>query len=147
MMSKTWKWILGIVLGLVVLAGLGFVAASYFGFGHMSFLSGPAYAGRPMMNEYGFGNRGPMDGFRDFRQPMMGRRGFGGYGFFGLPFLFLGGFLRLIIPLGLLALVAFFAYRIGRQAGLKAALATPVSTPTTETKPQEPPQGPNQTVA
>ena len=125
-MSRTWKWILGIVLGLVVLAGVGFLAASYFGFGHMSFWGGP------MMNGYGFNNRGPMQGFRDFRHPMMGGRGFGGYGFIGLPFLFFGGLLRLVFPLAVLALVAFFAYRAGKQAGLRAAAVVPAPPPEPE---------------
>jgi hypothetical protein len=139
-MSRTWKWILGIVLGLAVIAGLGFVAVSYFGFGHISFFGGPAYASRPMMNGYGFNNRGPMEGFRDFRAPLMGRRGFGGYGFIGLPFLFLGGFLRLVIPLGVLALVAFFAYRAGKHAGMNAALATGTSVPAPAPDPKEAPE-------
>ena len=118
-MSKTWKWILGIALGLVILAGVGFVAASFFGFGHMSFLGGPAYAGRPMMDGYGFGNRGPVDGFRDFRHPMMNGRGF--YPFGG--FFFLGGLLRLIIPLAILVAVGYFAYQKGKKDGATETLA------------------------
>jgi hypothetical protein len=117
-MSKTWKWILGITLGLVILAGVGFVAASFFGYGHMSYWGGPAYNSRPMMNGYGFGNRGPVD---EFRHPMMGGRGFGGYGFVVLPFFFIGGLLRLVFPLAILGLVAFFSYRAGKQAGMKTA--------------------------
>ena len=145
-MSKTWKWIIGIVLGLVVLAGLGFAAAIYFGFGHMAFLGGPGYAGRPMMNGYGFNNRGPVEGFRDFRQPMMGGRGYGAFGYFGLPFLFFGGLFRLVIPLIILALAIFFSYRAGKRAGMKTVQATPVAAPVTDSKPQEPPEGTNQTV-
>ena len=109
-MSKTWKWILGIVLGLVVLAGMGFAAAYFFGFGHMAFRAGPAYSGHPMMDDYGFGTRG-------FRQPMVGGRGF--YPFGG--FFFLGGLLRLIFPLGILALVGYFSYRAGKKAGMNNA--------------------------
>jgi len=117
-MSKTWKWILGIVLGLVILFGVGFAAASFFGFGHMPFWGGPAYSGHPMMNDYGFGNRG-------FQHPMMGGRGFGGYGFFSLPFLFLGGLLRLVVPLAVLALVAYFSYQQGKKAGMSAVRSEP----------------------
>lgn len=121
-MSKTWKWILGITLGLVVLAGVGFAATYYFGFGHMSFGVGPAYAGHPMMDEYGFGNRGPADGFRNFRHPMMGGRGF--YPFGG--FFFLGGLLRLIFPLAVLAAVGYLAYRKGKKDGVaQVTAATP----------------------
>ena len=104
-MSKTWKWILGIVLGLVILAGVGFAAASFFGFGHMSFRVGPAYSGHPMMDDYGF---------RDFRHPMMGGRGF--YPFSG--FFFLGGLLRLIFPLAVLVAVGYFAYKKGKRDGV-----------------------------
>ena len=109
-MSKTWKWILGIAIGLVVLAGVGFVAANYFGFGHMAYYGRTAYSGHPMMDDYGFGARG-------FRQPMMGGRGF--YPFGG--FFFLGGLLRLIFPLGILALVGYFSYRAGKKAGFNNA--------------------------
>jgi hypothetical protein len=139
-MSKTWKWILGIVLGLVVLAGVGFAAAYFFGFGHMAFRVGPAYAGHPMMDDYGFGNRAPMNGFRNSRGPMMGARGFGGYGFLGLPFLFFGGFLRLILPLGLLALVAYFSYRAGKKAGMNLAPVAPAPEPAIEAEPEEAPK-------
>jgi hypothetical protein len=67
-----------------------------------------------MMEGYGFGNR-------EFRQPMMGGRGFGGFGFLSLPFLFVGGLLRLVFPLAVLALVAYFAYQQGKKAGMAAA--------------------------
>jgi hypothetical protein len=118
-MSKTWKWILGIALGLVILAGVGFVAANFFGVGHMSFWGGPAYYGHPMMDGYGFGNR-------EFRQPMMGGRGFG---FLSLPFLFVGGLLRLVFPLAVLALVAYFAYQQGKRAGMAAVQSVPALEP------------------
>ena len=113
-MSKTWKWIIGILIGLVVLAGVGFVAAYYFGFGHMAFYGRTAYSGHPMMDDYGFGNRAPLNGYRNYRMPMMGGRGF--YPFGG--FFFLGGLLRLVFPLGILALVGFFSYRAGKKAGM-----------------------------
>jgi hypothetical protein len=125
-MSKTLKWILGITLGLVILFGLGFAAAYFFGFGHMSYWGGPDSYGRPMMDNYGFDNRGPMDGFWNFRRPMMGGRGFG---IFGLPFLFLGGLLRLIFPLGILVLVAYFSYRQGKRAGMAAVQSVPAPEP------------------
>jgi hypothetical protein len=128
-MSRTWKWILGIVLGLVILAGVGFVVASFFGYGHMSFWGGPAFTSRPMMDGNRFDERGPLGGYQDFRHPMMGGRGFGGYGWIGLPFFFIGGLLRLVFPLALLALVAFFAYRAGKQAGLRAAQVTTTPEP------------------
>ena len=134
-MSKTWKWILGIVLGLVILFGVVFVAANFFGFGHMSFRGGPAYFNHPMMDDYGFGNRAPMGGYQNFRQPMMGGRGF--YPFGGL--FILGGLLRLIFPLGILALVGYFSYRAGKKAGMNAGLAAPEAVPVIDAEPGEPP--------
>jgi len=119
-MNKTWKWILGIVLGLVVLFGVGFAVTYFFGFGHMSFRAGSAYSGHPMMDDYGFGNRGPMEGFREFHRPMMGGRGFYPLG----GFFFLGGLLRLIFPLAVLAAVGYFSYKKGRKDGVATALAS-----------------------
>jgi len=121
-MSKTSKWIIGIVIGLVVLAGIGFVAANYFGFGHMAYFGRMPYSGHTMMDDYGFGNRGPVDDFRNFRHPMMGGRGF--YPFGG--FFFLGGLLRLIFPLAILAAVGYFAYQKGKKdGGVETLAATP----------------------
>lgn len=136
-MSRTLKWILGIILGLVILAGVGFVVASFFGYGHMSFWGGPAFNSRPMMDGYGFGGRGPLDDFRGFRHPMMGGRGFGGFGFWSMPFFFLGGLLRLVLPLAILALVAFFSYRAGKQAGIRAAQVTNTPEPPPAPEPEE----------
>jgi len=133
-MSKTWKWILSITLGLVILAGVGFLAANFFGYGHMSFWGRPAYYGHPMMDDYGFGNRGPMGGYQNFRHPMMGGRGFYPWG----GFFFLGGLLRLIFPLGVLALVAYFSYQAGKKAGMNAALAVTAPEPVMDAEPEEP---------
>ncbi len=137
-MSKTWKWIFGIVLGLVILAGVGFAVVYFFGFGHMTFWGRPVYSGYPMMDDYGFWNRSPLDGPRTFRHPMMGGRGFDGYGSIGLPFLFFGGLLRLVFPLAVLALVAYFSYQAGKQAGMKAALAMPEPETVIEAEPEVP---------
>jgi len=128
-MSKTWKWILGIVLGLIVLAGIGFVVANYFGFGHMAFFGRTVYSGHPMMDDYGFNNRAPMNGYHNFRQPMMSGRGFFPFG--GL--FFLGGLLRLFFPLAILAAVGYFAYKRGKRDGAAEALPpVPEPTPTPE---------------
>jgi hypothetical protein len=134
-MSKTWKWIIGIVIGLVILAGVGFVAAYYFGFGHMAFFGRTAYSGHPMMGEYGFGNRAPLNGYRNDRMPMMGGRGFFFFPFGGL--FFLGGLLRLIIPLGVLVLVGYFSYRAGKKAGLNSVQNTPKVEPVTDTETEQ----------
>lgn len=116
-MSKTWKWILGITFGLVILVSVGLVVSNFFGYGHIYFWNRPTYYGHPMMEDYGFGKRLSMEGYRVFRHPMMGARGFYPPG----RFLFLGGLLRLIFPLGVLALVAYFSYKAGKKDGLAEA--------------------------
>ncbi|MBN1453885.1 MAG: hypothetical protein JW963_22915 [Anaerolineales bacterium] len=133
-MSKTWKWILGIVLGLVILVGVGYLTATFFGYGPMSYWGRPAVYGHPMMDDYGFGNRTPMDDFRNFRHPMMGGRGFYPFGGFFL----LGGLLRLVFPLGVLALVAYFSYQAGKKAGMNSVLAMPAPEPVMDVEPEKP---------
>lgn len=145
-MSKTWKWILGIVLGLVILFGVGFVAANFFGFGQMAFRAGPAISGHPMMDDYGFGNRAPMGGF-ERGMPMQGRRGPGGFGFMSLPFLFVGGLMRLVLALGVLALVVYFSYRAGKKAGMNTGLPAPEAEAVIEAEPGEPPKRKGRKVA
>ena len=48
---------------------------------------------------------------------------FGGFAPFGFGLMLVGGLLRLFVPLGLLALGAYFFYWTGKKAGLKAAPA------------------------
>jgi len=136
-MSRTLKWVLGIVAVLVVIA---IVAGGVWVLQNRSQImanvrpnaSLPNAQGNPggpngqnlPFGPRGFGNNGnrPLNGY-GFRTPMMGR----GYGFrygpFGMGLFFLGGFLRLIIPLGLLALVAFVFYQLGKRSGLSASTA------------------------
>jgi len=74
---------------------------------------------------YGFNSRRFGGGMRG---PMMGGRGFsrfGGWMPFGLGFMFLGGLLRLIIPLGVLALVAWLFYQLGRRSGTSNVQSSP----------------------
>jgi hypothetical protein len=147
-MSKAWKWILGVLAVLVI---VGVVAAVFVWWNHAPLgvrrtAALPQASGTPAPNTpyrqgqpgmpYGFNENRPnhMNGW-DFRGPMMQGRGFrqfGGFGPFGVGFFILGGLLRLIIPLAILALVAFLFYRLGRSAGASAgnsasAPATPAS--------------------
>lgn len=74
-----------------------------------------------------------MRGYGGFGPMMRGERGFSrfdrGFGYgpagmfmpFGFGLFFLGGLLRWIIPLGVLVLVAFLFYQMGKNAGLAAA--------------------------
>ena len=78
---------------------------------------------------------GPRGGF-DRRAPMCGGQSFGGrgipgYGFLPLPFMFFGGFLRLVLPLAVLAAVGYFAYKKGKHDGSAEVFAT--SAPAVET--------------
>ena len=64
---------------------------------------------------------------------MMGGRGsriFGGFMPFGMGFFLLGGLLHLIIPLGVLVLVAILFYVLGKRAGASSVAQTPPSNPT-----------------
>ncbi len=70
---------------------------------------------------------------------MMGSRGFRNFGGmmpFGIGFLILGGLLHLIIPLGILVLVAILFYWLGRRAGASYAARTAPSNPTTPEPPR-----------
>lgn len=129
-MKKIWKWILGILIVLVVvagLAGLAFVMRNNMITANFR----PGYGFQPRQN----GNAQP----RGWNEPMMrgggwgypmmgGERGFGRFG--GMPFGggFLFGGLMQLIPLALLALVVYGAYRIGKSSMKPAAIAA-TSTP------------------
>jgi zinc-ribbon domain len=107
-MKNFWKWILGIVIVLVVLFGLGIGARLLM----VNFL--PARAVE----------------LEGFRSPMMGGRGFDNFGMMhhGGGFMFLGW----LVPLLLVGLVAYGAYRLGKrksfQAPLPPAAAAPLRT-------------------
>jgi len=164
-MKNIWKWVLGIILVLVVVAALvavPFLMRNYMAanFNRPSVQNttpanpsnpttptNPQQRGfnGPMMRGFNQQGRGP-GGFNGFNGPMMrgGRnfqRGFmpfGGFGLFGFGFMFLGGLLHLAIPLLLLGLLFFGAYQLGMNSGLRSAQVTaaPVAQPVA---PAEPP--------
>ena len=131
-MRKFWKWILGILIVLVVVAGLVGLA---FVMRNNMFTANfrPGYGFQPQqrgnlppqsVNPQARGWYGPMmRGGDDWVRPMMGGRGFG-YSPFGLmPFGFMfGGFMGLI-PLALLALVFYAVYLIGKNSARPASVA------------------------
>jgi len=130
-MSKTWKWILGIVFALVVVVGValaarGFVVSHYMVAGSFNRFDGP------MERNYEH-FRHPMDGYRRFRHPIIG-----GYGFMAWPFMFFGGFLRLLFPLAVLGVVAYFFYKKGKQDGMAAMSVTTSESVDEVTPPEEP---------
>ena len=108
-MKSIWKWVLGILLVLVVIGLLVGSAFLLHGFGRggieaREFQGYGQFQRGPMMGEgqvFGFGG-GP-------------GRMMGGYGF-GLPLIGIClFFLRGLIPLALLALVVYGAYRMGKH--------------------------------
>jgi hypothetical protein len=168
-MSKVWKWILGILIVLVVVAlavGAVFLvrnrALMATAFRPVPLSNGqtqPNIQGTPNAPgtnpnpngqrgptmPFGFNNRrNPMNGF-GWRGPMMGGRGFEGFGgfmpfgMFGMGFFFLGGLLRLILPLGVLATVAFIFYQMGKRAGALSANSQTLAPAPSEPAPADPP--------
>jgi predicted lipid-binding transport protein (Tim44 family) len=136
-MSRTLKWVLGILAVLVLIAVVaGGVWVLQNRFQMMAsvrpYTAQPNAPGTPNApngqnppfgpRAFGGNRRNPMGGW-GFRGPMMGGRFFGRGMPFGMGFFFLGGLLRLIIPLGLLALVAILFYQLGKRAALPRAAA------------------------
>ena len=155
-MKKTWKWILGIIIILVVISAL--VAVPFAMRGYMlvnnqnwNLSQTRSRNNGPMMD----GNNGwqhPLipggQGDYNYRSgPMMG----GGRGFnndfhsfnrfspFGFGFQIVGGVLRLI-PLALFALLLYGVYQLGKRSGKRSSLAPapvyPEPAPATETTPK-----------
>lgn len=126
-MKINWKWVSGIGLILVMLLAL--VAAPLIIRGTVSARISQAGSDWRVPSMHGV-EKFQGDDFRMSPGAMGGRgfeRNFGpssrftGHGFFPvmMPFMFVGGLLRLLIPLGLLALVAYFSYQQGKKAGMK----------------------------
>jgi hypothetical protein len=148
-MSKAFKWVLGILAVLVVIAVIA--GGVWFLQSRMQMMASyrvnapqpnaqvtpnaPNGQQNGPIGSRGFnGNRrNPFGGF-GMRGPMMGGRLGRGMPF-GMGFFFLGGLLRLIVPLGLLALVAILFYQLGKRAGRSRVSApaprepAPVETP------------------
>jgi len=107
-MSKTWKWILGILLVLVIVGA--FVAIGYAWQTHTFAMT--SYRSMPFDRNW----NGPMGrGNDDWNHPMMGSRGDWQYPMHGFTpfggFFLLGGLAKLIIFFGLL----YGAYWLGRR--------------------------------
>lgn len=134
-MSRVLQWILGI-LAVVIIVGLVVGAvfmwrnhAAWSGWGGMMYNA----PGAPLDPEvpqapdapYRFERypRYHMDGWTG-RMPMHGYAGPYAAGPFGFGFMIFAGFLRLVLPLGVLALVAYAFYQMGKRAGAAAAPAS-----------------------
>jgi len=122
-MSKFWKWFLGILLVLVFI-GL-FVASAFLM--HGGFARG-GFDSRGFQ-QYGQFERGPMMGggqFYGFGGGPGWMMGGGGYGFH--PLAFCGRLFGGLIPLLLLALIIYGAYRLGRHKSPAAVSSNAEST-------------------
>jgi len=127
-MGKTWKWILGILLVLVVVAALvavPFAMHSYYAANLGAFPQGNAWGGPMMRGNDGW--QGQSGRFNGYDGPMMGGRGFdrgfsrfGGFTPFGFGLMFLGGLFRLV-PLALVGLLFYWVYQLGKRAGIRSA--------------------------
>ena len=163
-MKKVWKWILGIVIALIVVAALvgGFVmmrnyrmttiAQRYRQFSQQvpngtpapkapngqttpNVPANPSVPNRPMMGRgYGFG-RGPMMMGRGYNQ--FGRsRSSGSSGIMGFMFL---GLVGLIVLLAVFAAEAFVFYKLGKNAGISSVLIAQQASNTVVTTDSDPP--------
>jgi uncharacterized membrane protein YfcA len=126
-MKKVWKWILGIVLGLIVLAVL--VGAAFMLRGNFHALRGQPFEPR------GFSQRGPgMMPFGGYGYDHMRGPGMMSYGYRMNP---LGGFIGGLFSLGFLALIVLGiiwlvrSLRMPKQVVVptSASAVTPVETP------------------
>jgi hypothetical protein len=142
-MKNIWKWILGVALVLLVVAGLAGLVfvfhnrAANFAYRTMLMTPGsPAGMSTPQPSTGGAaatpqalgpdarGWRGPMMGGRFQGGPgaMMRGRGFGSYDRgmpFGPGFMIIGGLMRLV-PLALLVVLLVIAYRLGKRENAHA---------------------------
>ncbi len=146
-MKNLWKWILGILIGLLVLGAIlaaPLVLRGAFGGNFAPAVYQPGW--RVPMHPFDgrdFDRQGwrmpmrPFDGrIFDRFGPMMGERGFSGFTPFFGGLMLLGGLLRLVVPLGILALVAWLAYQQGKKAGMASAPARAASAPEPDGAPE-----------
>ncbi len=111
-MKKIWKWILG---GLLIV--VFFIALGYFTY---QWGREAAFYGHPMTSRFDADSwPSPRDNFD--RHPMRMRPGIGPWNINGfapfLPFMLFGGLLRLLLPIGILAIITYLAYQKGKADG------------------------------
>jgi len=122
MKTNLWKWIIGLVLFFVLVGVAGYAIGIFLNNnGYTSMM----YRGLPM---HDFGGRGGFDGYSG-RMPFF----FGG-------FFMLGGLIRLLLPVGLLAAFGYFFYQMGKRSALHAPAAPhPVEPPAPVAESEIPP--------
>jgi hypothetical protein len=145
-MKNIWKWILGILAVLIVIAAVGGLAFVFLRSRMMAANFRPGYGfqqpqqqqlpngDQPSMPGWRHGGNNYGFGFGHSHESMMGggERGFGRFGGmpFGRGFMFLGGFIHLVI----FGLLLYGAYWLGRRNARIALDPKPVA-PAQEPKP------------
>lgn len=139
-MKNIWKWIIGIVVVLVVFAGM--VGLAFVMHNRMSINIAQRVAPNlqtwhgPMMDEFRSGERGgPM--MRHGKTPMLGGRVFGHAPWPFAPGFMIFGAIGRLIPLAILILLVYVAYLLGKRAttapaGTAAVVPAPAPTPEPE---------------
>jgi len=121
-MKNIWKWVLGIVVALVIVAGL--VGLGFVMYNRMTAVR----AQRIVPNSQTWNgplNRVPGGQITPRTMPMMGNRGVGrGFGFFA-PGLMFFGLLGRLIPFAILILLLYVAYQLGKRNVPASATAAP----------------------
>ncbi len=144
-MSRTLKWILGILALLVIVAVVVGAAWFWVNRGQMmtafrpntTLPNGQVVPGAP---NFGYGQRGNNGRVAPFGYGYGFPRGMGRMmrvGPFGLGMFFFGGLFRLLIPLLLLVLVAVIFYQLGKRSSVRRVEPAPTPAPPAE---QNPPQ-------
>jgi len=147
-MKTSWKWVLGIVILLVLVAGVFFTTRAMY-VSHSARFADVDDFRYQEHHDFERGDKrgqdfdkdkfhGLKDGFNQ-RLPKYDKWGYGGYGYLPLPFLYISGLLKKLFPLGVLALVAYIAYQQGKRVGaaemvLAASDAGPETTPQKKTR-------------
>ncbi|MDK1028048.1 MAG: hypothetical protein QGM50_05050 [Anaerolineae bacterium] len=138
-MKTIWKWVIGVVIGLVIVAGLGFAVLGMKHSRSVRFVvskdfnydksEGYGYD-KPGGYDYDdYDKRSPIDGFDHgfykYKNHGFNKGGYGGGEYSHHPILILVKLLHKLIPLGVLALAIYLAYQQGKKIGAAEAIVPP----------------------
>ena len=106
-MKTIWKWVIGVVIGLVIVAGLGFAVLGMKHSRSVRFVVSKDF-NYDKSEGYGYD-----------------KGGYGGGEYSHHPILILVKLLHKLIPLGVLALAIYLAYQQGKKIGAAEAIVPP----------------------
>ena len=140
-MKTYWKWIIGVVIALAVIAAAMFGVRYLVSSGAITLPARVTAFHGPMIRGQGFDGKGFQNGGdREFNGqfggPMRGNRG-GGRGHFFGPFMFIGGLFRLAF-FGALLYGAYWLGKRNARVVYDPAPVTPVTQPVDETPKRKP---------